>query len=189
MRHKYETRGIVLSRAQSGEANALLTLITPELGIVRARAQGLRRAGAKLAPALATFAESDAVLVRGREHWRISGAVLAENWFARMRDAAPRERAGRISHLLLRLAPNETNDHALFPILKAFFDALAALHEQVHEAAEILAALRILAVLGFDAGDLPKGMSVFDPLVLAEIAEDRTRYIARINQGIAASGL
>mgnify|MGYP001567250827 CR=1 FL=1 len=76
MRYKYETRGIVLSRAPSGEANAFITLITPELGLVRARAQGVRKPGAKLAAALATFAESSLVLVRGKEDWRIAGAVL-----------------------------------------------------------------------------------------------------------------
>jgi len=51
MRHKYETRGIVLSRSPLGEANAFVTLLTPELGLVRARAQGVRRSGAKLSAA------------------------------------------------------------------------------------------------------------------------------------------
>ncbi|MDE1919605.1 MAG: recombination protein O N-terminal domain-containing protein, partial [Patescibacteria group bacterium] len=90
MRHKYETRGIVLSRAPAGETNALVTLLTPGLGIVRARAQGLRRSGAKLAAALATFAESEVVLVRGREGWRVTGAVLEENWFMKMGHADAR---------------------------------------------------------------------------------------------------
>jgi len=39
MRHKYETCGIVLARAPAGEANALITFITPSLGLIRARAQ------------------------------------------------------------------------------------------------------------------------------------------------------
>ena len=84
MRHKYDTRGIVLSRLPLGEANAFITLLTPELGLVRVRAQGIRMPGAKLASALATFAESSLVLVRGREGWRLAGAVLEENWFKRL---------------------------------------------------------------------------------------------------------
>src|SRR3989344_3293576 len=100
MRHKYETRGIVLSRSPLGEANSFVTLLTPDLGLVRARAQGLRRSGAKLAAALATFAESEIVLLRGKEHWRIAGAVLEENWFSRIQGAGPRVKAARACGLL-----------------------------------------------------------------------------------------
>jgi len=198
MRHKYETRGIVLSRSPLGEANVFVTLLTPDLGLVRARAQGLRRPGAKLAAALATFVESDVVLVRGKESWRLAGAVLQENWFIRLRHHTPRMRAARVSGLFLRLVAGEVPDPALFPIIRGFFDALAALPEDAHEAAEVLAALRILAALGFDAGEIPGSrtgtsegtpVSLFAPELLAEITKNRTSYITRINHGITSSGL
>lgn len=189
MRHKYETRGIVLSRSSLGEANAFVTLLTPELGLVRVRAQGLRRSGAKLAAALATLAESSVVLVRGREGWRLAGAVLEENWFARMRRADARARAARVLGLLLRLVAGEAQDAALFPVIRGFFETLAELPEDAHEAAEVLAALRVLAALGLDAGELPGEASAFTPPLLAAVALDRPRYIARINHDIAASGL
>lgn len=188
MRHKYETRGIVLSRTHSGEANAHLTLITPGLGLVCARAQGVRKQGAKLAASLATFSESSLVLVRGKEEWRLAGAVLEKNWFALMGPAA-RPVAGRTSGLLLRLAAREAQDPELFPLVTGFFDALSTLPEATHEAAEALALLRILSALGFDAGEIPGGMSAFTPAVLAEASEARALYVARINRGIAASGL
>lgn len=189
MRHKYETRGIVLSRAPSGEANTFIALLTPSLGLVRARAQGLRRSGAKLAAALATFAESDVVLVRGKEGWRITGAVLRENWFVRLQQLAPRRRAARLAHLVLRLVAGEAQDPALFPILAGFLEALALLPEDAHDAAEVLAALRVLAALGLDTGDLPGEVSLFTPAVLSTVAQQRSNYIVRINRGIGASGL
>lgn len=189
MRHKYETRGIVLSRAPLGETNAFITLLTPDMGLIRARAQGLRRSGAKLAAALATFAESDVVLVRGREGWRCAGAVQQENWFQQIRAEAARSRAGRVSGFLLRLVAGETHDPKLFPVMRGFFTALAELPEERHEAVEMLAALRVLAALGLDAGEIPGEMSEFTPSVLAEIVDKRTQYIARINRGITASGL
>lgn len=189
MRHKYETRGIVLSRTPFGEANALVTLLTPELGLVRARAQSVRRPGAKLAAALATFAESSLVLVRGREGWRVAGAVLEENWFKRLSLIAPRRRASRVCGLLLRLVAGEAHDPALFPIMRGFFGALSELPEDTHEAAEMLAALRILAALGLDAGGIQGEASVFTSPVLSTVAGDRAQYVARINRGIAASGL
>ena len=187
MRHKYETRGMVLSRAPAGEANASITLLTLDMGLIRARAQGVRRSGAKLSAALATFAESELVLVRGKEHWRIAGAVLKENWFLKIHHSAPR--AARICNLLLRLVIGETRDSALFPIMNGFFEALAFLPQDTHEAAEILAALHILGALGLDTGKLPHAESAFAPELLADIMKNRTSYIRRINRGMTASGL
>lgn len=189
MRHKYETRAIVLLRTPLGEANVLAALITPDVGLVRARAQGLRRSGAKLAHSLKTFSESSVVLVRGRESWRVAGAVLEEDWFARLASSESRARAGRISSLLLRLVAGEANDQKLFPIVRSFFNALAVLPKASHEAAEILAALRILAVLGLDGGVIGGEQTEFTQPLLAEVMEKRTSYIARINNGISASGL
>ena len=189
MRHKYDTRGIVLSRSPLGETNAFVTLLTPELGLVRVRAQGVRMPGAKLASALATFAESSLVLVRGREGWRLAGAVLEENWFRRLQSAESRKRAGRISGLLLRLVTGEAHDPGLFPVMRGYFRALSELPERVHEAAEVLAALRIIAALGLDSGEIPGGVTLFTEPLLTAVAKNRVGYIARINHGIAASGL
>lgn len=189
MRHKYETRGIVLSRTSLGESNAFVTLLTPELGLIRTRVQGLRRSGAKLAAALTTFTESELVLIRGREGWRLTGAVLEENWFKRLPYAVQRRRAARVSGLLLRLVVGEAHDPALFPVMQEFLKALSELPEPMHEAAEILAGLRVLAALGFDDGTILGDKEAFTPSFLATIAENRTSYIARINHDIAASGL
>ena len=180
MRHKYETRAIVLSRSPVGEASTFIVLLTDELGLVRALSQGVRKSGAKLAHSLSTFSESEVVLVRGKDGWRLSGAVLSENWFVKLGRAETRTRAGRICNLLLRLVAGEASDQKLFPIIRGFFYALSTLHEDLHESAEILAVLRILAVLGFDAGEVPN---------IDEIEKNRTSYIVRINHGIEASGL
>jgi len=183
------TRGIVLSRSPIGEANAFMIFLTPDLGLVRARAQGLRKSGAKLAAALTTFAESEIVLVHGREGWRVAGALLAENWFLRLRAAAAQTRAARICHLLLRLVAGETHDPALYPVIKEFFNALSTLPEELHEPAEVLAALRMLSALGLDAGDVPNGTPAFAPELLVSVAKEKLSYIGRINEGITASGL
>jgi recombinational DNA repair protein (RecF pathway) len=179
MRHKYQTRGIVLSRISAGEANASVVLLTMDVGLVRARAQGVRRPGAKLAAALTTFSESELMLVQGKEFWRVAGAVLKENWFLRIGNSSARARAARICNLLLRLVAGETRDTLLFPIITEFFELLASLPEERHEETEIIAALRILAALGLDTGEIPKEIS----------NENRTSCIRRINRGIEASGL
>jgi DNA repair protein RecO (recombination protein O) len=189
MRHKYDTRGIVLSRAPLGEASALITFLTPDLGLVRARAQGLRQPGAKLAVALTTFAESEVVLIRGKEGWRVAGAVLGEDWFGRLRREAVHARASRICALLLRLVAGEAHDAALFTIVEEYFNALASLPDNEHDAAEVLAAIRALSALGFVAGEIPPGVPATNPALLATVSKNRSAYIARINEGISASGL
>ena len=187
MRHNYTTRAIVLARTPLGEANGFITILTDELGLLRARAQGIRKPGAKLASALATYAESSLTLVRGREGWRITGASLETPWFTRMGTRAARTRAARITGLVLRLVAGESAESAVFPIVTNFFTALATLPEESHEAVEILAALSILAALGLDAGgEVPRS---FDSSALANFATHRRDYIARINRGLEASGL
>jgi recombinational DNA repair protein (RecF pathway) len=64
MRHKYSTTAIVLSRTPLAEASALVTLLTADVGLIRARAQGVRKPGAKMASALQTLIESDVMLLR-----------------------------------------------------------------------------------------------------------------------------
>ncbi|MDE1966429.1 MAG: recombination protein O N-terminal domain-containing protein [Patescibacteria group bacterium] len=186
MRHKYQTEAIVLARYPVAEGSAHCVLLTPELGLIRVRAQGVRKSGAKLAAALATFAECDAIVLRGREGWRLSGAVLKENWFSRMNPSG-RARAGRIAGLLLRLVQGESADPALYRTLADFFEALGRLPEEEHDAAETLAALRLVAALGLDAGALP-AEGAYDSSALRALGE-RGNVIARVNRGIAASGL
>lgn len=189
MRHKYETRGIVLFRSSVGEASTFVTILTPDLGLVRALSQGVRKSGAKLAHALTTFAESDVVLVRGKDGWRLSGAVLVYNWSRQMPLAETRSRAIRISGLLLRLVAGEAHDPELFTIIREFFQALSLFPEEKNESVEILAALRILSVLGFDKGGIREDTSTFTQPLLNEILKNRISYISRINHGIEASGL
>lgn len=189
MRHKYESRGIVFSRQPLGEANALVTVLTPHLGLIRARAQGVRKSGAKLAVALTTFAESELVLVRGKEGWRIAGAVLVEQWARRLEDATARARAVRVCGLLSRLLASEVRDADLFMTVQGFFDSLIHTPPELHEAAELLVVERALTLLGFAPPSTLDQTDRYTQEVLRLVEADRAGYISRINQGISASGL
>ncbi len=188
MRPKYPVRGIVLTRYPAGEANVSLVLLTSEFGLVRVRAQGLRKEGAKLAPALQTLAECDAMLVRGKEGWRLSGAILAENWFRILRPSA-RERAGRMAALILRLVHGESGDSALFDAYAGLLRALAELPSEQEDTAEVVAALAIVRSLGLDDGELPEGALAFEKDALEKLAPARRDLILRVNRGLKASGL
>ncbi|HWH16093.1 MAG TPA: recombination protein O N-terminal domain-containing protein [Candidatus Paceibacterota bacterium] len=183
MRHKYHTRAIVLGRSPLAESAALIALLTEEFGLVRARAEGLRKPGAKLAHALQTFDLSEVTLVRGKEGWRLSGAVLEAHLFESL-DAPSRSRAGRVNGLFLRLMHGEGGDATLFSLWLEFLTLLPRLSEEAQDAAECFFALRLLGHLGLDAGAVPEdnGYAPLSP-------EERRTLVTRINRGIAASGL
>lgn len=183
MRPNYGTESIVLHRAPLGEASALVYLLTSEFGLIKARAQGIRKPGAKLSPALQTLTELDAMLVRGKEYWRLSGALLVQNHFPNL-SPLERKRAGRVTRLLLRLVHGETKDAELFYDFRSFLINLARARGEEAEAAECLAALQILRTLGLHAGEIPEGDEA-----LSRILQNRKEYIQRVNRGILASGL
>ena len=179
MRPKYVTPAIVIARTSHGEASALVTLLTADFGLVRARAQGVRKPGAKLAASLQTLSELDASLLYGKEGWRLSGATQVEDHFSALTRTG-RTRAGRVSTLLLRLVRGESEEPELFAAFKALLVSLRENEDKAQDAAECIAALRIVNALGLDAGAIPTA---------EEVARDRKRVVARINKGITASGL
>jgi recombinational DNA repair protein (RecF pathway) len=204
MRHKYATPAIVLSRTPLAEASALITLLTSEVGLVRARAQGVRKPGAKMAGALQTLVECDVLLLRGNQGWRLAGALHTTDWFSKLQESPARKRAGRIAHLMLRLVHEESSESSavLYSIFLEFVSALSRIselccagaseadHESFADAAECLAALRILHALGVDAGTIPgESHSDFASETLKEVIQNRPDILLRINRGIAASGL
>jgi recombinational DNA repair protein (RecF pathway) len=198
MRHKYATPAIVLSRSPLSEASSLITLLTSDVGLVRARAQGVRKPGAKMASALQTLVECDVMLLRGKEGWRLAGALHTNDWFAKLSRPA-RLRAGRIASLLLRLVHGETADASstFYTIFLQYLMALSELSatatesdEAAADAAECLVALRILHALGVDAGSIPGELrGGYTAEILESVIENRPDFVLRINRGIAASGL
>lgn len=60
------TKGIVLSRIDYGEADRILTLLTPELGKLRLMARGVRKAKSKLAGGIELFSTAEISFISGR---------------------------------------------------------------------------------------------------------------------------
>jgi DNA repair protein RecO len=191
MRQKYSTQALVVGRRPLGEVSTVIMLLTEEFGIVRARAQGLRKSSAKMGAALQTFAFSEVVLLRGKDGWRMTGAIGEKN-FAKELDGPARMRAGRITDLLQRLAQNDHREPDIFLLITTFMQKLTELQsreEDLSDAAEILTALRLLQLLGFDAGAIPGTLVDYSDTVLAETTSKRTELISRINNSLAQSGL
>jgi DNA repair protein RecO (recombination protein O) len=82
----YRTQAIVLARFDLGEADRVLTLLTPHEGKLRAIAKGVRRPGSRIGGSVEPFAELDLLLARGRTFDVVTQVSVGEAWL-RLRDS------------------------------------------------------------------------------------------------------
>ena len=83
---RYVTDAIVLSRFDLGEADRVLTLITPAHGKLKAIAKGIRRPASRLGGSLEPFAELTVALARGRTFDHVTEVRVGHAWL-RLRDS------------------------------------------------------------------------------------------------------
>jgi DNA repair protein RecO (recombination protein O) len=82
----YVTDAIVLSRFDLGEADRVLTLITPHDGKLKAIAKGIRRPTSRIGGSLEPFAELRVALAHGRTFDVVTQVTVGHAWL-RLRDA------------------------------------------------------------------------------------------------------
>lgn len=113
----YTTQAIVLRRTDFGEADRVLTILTPEHGLKRVLAKGARRVISRKAGHVELFARAQVLLARGRQFDLVTQAELLEP-HRRLREDLQR---GALAHYLCELAesfaPIETESAALFHLL------------------------------------------------------------------------
>ena len=80
------TDAIVLSHFDLGEADRVLTLITPEIGKLKAIAKGIRRPTSRVGGSLEPFAELRVQLARGRTFDVVTQVVVGHAWL-KLRDS------------------------------------------------------------------------------------------------------
>ncbi|HEV2413028.1 MAG TPA: DNA repair protein RecO [Candidatus Saccharimonadales bacterium] len=84
---QYRTNGLVIRRVDYGEADRILTLLTPEHGKVGAIAKGVRKSKSRLAGSIEFFAESIFTLVEGRGELDVVSSARLEHFYGNiMRD-------------------------------------------------------------------------------------------------------
>lgn len=203
MHHIYQTEGFVLRTLPAAEESKSIRLMTRDLGLVRARAQGVRRNASKLRFALQEFSYCKISLVRGKEVWRIVNAVPLENAYFALRGQPDALAAvARILSLLGRLVSGEEEHAELFDIVRSSVESFA---NETFEAQEILLAesitvLRILAALGYASIDEKvkhiiatqnsgSAALILDRTLLTEAAPLSKVMIAAINASLQESQL
>ncbi len=120
----YQTAAIVLSRFELGEADRVLTLLTPHDGKLRVIAKGVRRQKSRLGGSLEPFAELQLVLARGRTFDVVTSASVSEAWL-NLRD---RLESAATAWYIGEMAERATEEHApaypIYALLRRAFQLL-----------------------------------------------------------------
>jgi DNA repair protein RecO (recombination protein O) len=123
---RYVTDAIVLSRFDLGEADRVLTLITPEFGKLKAIAKGVRRPTSRLGGSLEPFAELTIALARGRTFDVVTEVRVGHAWLG-LRD---RLESAATAWYLAELADRSLEErHAaepLYALLRRAYELLDA---------------------------------------------------------------
>ncbi len=120
----YKTQAIVLSRFELGEADRVLTLLTPHDGKIKAIAKGVRRPRSRIGGSVEPFAELHLVLVRGRTFDVITQASVGEAWLSlrdRLESAAT---AWYVGELAERAVEDRAVAYPIYALLRRAFQLL-----------------------------------------------------------------
>ena len=162
--HIYTTRGIVLSERPVLEADRIYTIMTRNLGLVRAAALGVRKEASKLRGALEPLVLSKISLVRGKEYWRATSAEVIRSIF-------PAPTVARPLVLLEQLVRGEAPHPELFDAVEdAFFST--KLYDEMFE-------IHLVSQILFHLGYLKE----------ADLTLGKKSLVKAINEGIQASHL
>ena len=146
----YRIEGIVLKRQDFGEADRVLTLLTPDRGKLRAVAKGVRRTTSRKAGHIELFSQSHLLLAKGRTMDVITQAQ-AVNLFRALHDDLLRfTYASYMAELVDKFLEEEDAQEDVYLLLRGGLEALG--ETQGESSLALLARffeLRLLSLVGF----------------------------------------
>jgi DNA repair protein RecO (recombination protein O) len=122
-----KTRGIILRRRAYGEADRILTILTPGMGKLTAIAKGVRRLSSKLGGHLELFYVVDWVLAEGRTWYVVSGAEVVESHQDISQSLDRVEQASYLARLVDRLAQEEQPQPKMYSLLLEAINGLVVM--------------------------------------------------------------
>jgi DNA repair protein RecO (recombination protein O) len=118
------TKGIILTRTDYGEADRIITLLTPDQGKIRLLARGVRRIKSKLAGGIELFSVSDIAYIRGRGELGTLISSRLQKHFMHIVSDISRTMLGYELIKQLNKETEDTPEPAYFDLLIQLFDAL-----------------------------------------------------------------
>lgn len=119
-----QTRGIILSRTDYGEADRILTVLTPDHGKLRLMARGVRRQKSKLAGGIELFSVSDLTFIRGRGEIGTLISSRLSRYYDRIVTDITRVQLGYELIKILNKATEDEPEPEYFTMLEHTFEAL-----------------------------------------------------------------
>src|SRR5688572_424664 len=145
MHHIYHTEGLILGSRNFRESGKYYYVFTRDLGMIYARAQGVRKMSSKLRFILQDFAYVKIDLVQGRDFWRITSASKTNLLEQITRQPGTFRVFANIARLLKRLLSGVEPNEALFTDLLNGLSVLEKIENKNDlQNAEIVIVLRIL---------------------------------------------
>ncbi len=146
----YKTEAIVLRSMDLGEADRVLTVLTPRLGKLRIIAKGIRRPRSRLGGGLEPFSDVHLVLAVGRTFDVVTGVALEDPHLGLRNDLHSTAAAWYVVELADRFCEGAADSHGAFVLLAQALAALDAPADAVSR--EIVARwfeLHLLDAMGF----------------------------------------
>jgi DNA repair protein RecO (recombination protein O) len=122
----YKTEGIVLRSMELGEADRVLTVLTPRLGKLRVIAKGIRRPRSRLGGGLEPFSDVHLVLAVGRTFDVVTQAALEDPHLGLRNDLHSTAAAWYLVELADRFCEGTADSHGAFILLAQGLSALDA---------------------------------------------------------------
>lgn len=123
---RYTTEAIVLSRFDLGEADRVLTLMTPGGGKLKAIAKGVRRPTSRLGGSLEPFAELTIALARGRTFDVVTQVSVGHAWLHLRDDLESTATAWYLAELADRSLEERHAAEPLYALLRRAYELLDA---------------------------------------------------------------
>jgi DNA repair protein RecO (recombination protein O) len=165
----YPSPAIALKRMDYGEADRIVTVLTPDYGKLRLMAKGVRRSTSRMAGHLELFSHAHLMIARGRDLDLATQASTIEPFRGVREDLVKASHAYHLGELVDALLEDRDAHRPVFVLLR---DALAAL-EAGFPRAELVARHFELQVLG-EVGFRPELGACLS--CRAGIQPDRNRY-------------
>ena len=145
----YKTEGIVLRTMDLGEADRVLTVLTPRLGKLRVIAKGVRRQRSRIGGALQPFSDVQLVLSVGRTFDVVTSSSLEDPHLGLRNDLHSTAAAWYVVELADRFCEGAADSHEAFRLLAQALSALDAGPDVAREVVARWFELALLDAMGF----------------------------------------
>ena len=191
LKREVHTKAVVIHRRAAGEGSVRVMLYTEELGLVTCIATSAREERSKLRAHLVAGTVGVYSLVKGKRDWRVMGAVRTINSMYVCVSDHERASIARILSMIRQFIHGEGRDADLYTALNEYVLTVPTLNDEDVVVAEYVAALNILAALGYVAPEPVRSFlgAQYSAALLTAASKKRYALVRAINDGISISGL